>query len=64
MEINPSGILTREQRLVELLKKAQNRLRNQGDVKPITHELNVYVHNEIERELGGNTFLHLEQDIK
>lgn len=54
---NSAQLPTREERLVALLKQTQNRLRNQGDVKPITDELNVYLHNEIERELGGNFFL-------
>jgi len=48
---------SRENRLVELLKKAQNRLRNQGDVPPITLQINLLLHDEIERELDGTLFL-------
>jgi len=48
---------SRENRLVELLKKAQNRLRNHGDVRPITLKINLLLHDEIERELGGDLFL-------
>lgn len=48
---------SRENRLVELLKKAQNRLRNQGDVPPITSQVNLLLHDEIERELDGILFL-------
>lgn len=48
----------REKRLVELLVKAQNRLRNQGgDISEITERLNLLVHDEIERELGGKLLL-------
>jgi len=47
----------RESRLIALLKKAQNRLRNQGDVPPITLRVNLLIHDEIERELGGDLFL-------
>lgn len=43
--------------LVELLKKAQNRLRNQGDVPFWTLRANLLVHDEIERALGRNLFL-------
>ena len=47
----------REDRLVALLKESQNRLRNQGDVKERTHEINMQLHDDIERELGGSIFL-------
>jgi len=43
--------------LVALLKKAQNRLRNQGDVPELTHKANLLVHDEIELALGGDLFL-------
>jgi hypothetical protein len=50
--------LHREIRLIELLKKAQNRLRNQGgDISEITNHANLLVHDEIERELGGDLIL-------
>lgn len=44
-------------RLRELLKKAQSRLCNQGDVPEITLRLNLMLYDEIERELGGSEFL-------
>lgn len=43
----------REARLIQLLRKAQNRLRNQGDVAEITEQMNEEVHAAIERELSG-----------
>ena len=50
-------LLDREDRLVALLKESQNRLRNQGDIKERTHEINIQLHDDIERELGGSIFL-------
>lgn len=48
----------REVRLVALLTQAQSRLRNQGgDISEITEQLNLQVHDDIERELGGKLFL-------
>lgn len=43
--------------LMGLLRQAQNRLRNQGDVPEVTHRINVALHDEIERALGGSDFL-------
>lgn len=65
LKIGPAGCcgtrrksLSREKRLVELLVKAQNRLRNQGgDISEITERMNLLVHDEIERELGGKLLL-------
>lgn len=49
---------TREERLMNLLRKAQSRLVNQGgDISEITHKINVQIYNLIERELGGDIFL-------
>lgn len=48
---------SREARLIILLRQAQNRLRNQGDVPEITLQMNLRLHDEIERELGGRLFL-------